>query len=182
MKNDDVELIQRVLEGIIISFIKMKNSKSERRKTMNVKLFALFCCISFLLFNGGVTISAKAPTTAKVVFTSNRDGNSEIYVMNPDGSQQVNLTEHPAADFDPVWSPTGEQILFNSNRDGKRDLYFMDVDRKTVRKVFTKSADRRQPTWSPDGKRVVDQNNSPTPGVIIVRIGLIQERYLSNPI
>ncbi len=121
---------------------------------MNVKLFALFCCISFLLFNGGVTISAKAPTTAKVVFTSNRDGNSEIYVMNPDGSQQVNLTEHPAADFDPVWSPTGEQILFNSNRDGKRDLYFMDVDGKTVRKVFTKSADRRQPTWSPDGKQI----------------------------
>ena len=121
---------------------------------MNIRLFALFCCISFLLFNSGTPTWAKAPSTAKIVFTSNRDGNSEIYVMNPDGSQQVNLTEHPAADFDPVWSPTGEQILFNSNRDGEWDLYFMDADGKNVRKVFAKSADRRQPTWSPDGKQI----------------------------
>lgn len=121
---------------------------------MSIRFFVLFCCISFLLFNGGVTTSAKAPSTAKIVFTSNRDGNGEIYVMNPDGSQQVNLTKHPAADFDPVWSPTGEQILFNSNRDGEWDLYFMDPDGKNVRKAFAKSADRRQPTWSPDGKQI----------------------------
>lgn len=120
---------------------------------MNVKLFALFCCITFLLFNSSAPIWAKAPSTAKIVFTSNRDGNSEIYVMNPDGSQQVNLTKHPAADFDPAWSPTGEQILFNSNRDGEWDLYLMDADGKNVRKVFAKSADRRQPTWAPDGKQ-----------------------------
>ena len=95
---------------------------------MSVRFFALFCCISFLLFYSSLTTSAKAPFTAKIVFASNRDGNSEIYVMNPDGSQQINLTKHPAADFDPVWSPTGAQILFNSNRDGDRDLYLMDAD------------------------------------------------------
>ena len=121
---------------------------------MSVRFFALFCCISFLLFDSSLTTSAKAPSTAKIAFTSNRDGNSEIYVMNPDGNQQVNLTKHPAADFDPVWSPTGEQILFNSNRDGERDLYFMDADGKSVRKVFAKSANRLHPTWSPDGKQI----------------------------
>ena len=121
---------------------------------MSVRFFALFCCISFLLFYSSLTTSAKAPFTAKIVFASNRDGNSEIYVMNPDGSQQINLTKHPAADFDPVWSPTGAQILFNSNRDGDRDLYLMDADGKTVRKVFAKSANRLHPTWSPDGKQI----------------------------
>ena len=58
---------------------------------MSVRFFVLFCCISFLLFDSSLTTSAKAPSTAKIVFTSNRDGNSEIYVMNPDGSQQINL-------------------------------------------------------------------------------------------
>ncbi len=125
---------------------------------MNVKLFTLFSCISFLLFNSGVTTSAKAPTTAKIAFTSNRDGNWEIYIMNPDGSQPINLTKHPAIDFDPAWSPTGEQILFNSDRKGERDLYLMNADGKNVRKVFTKSADRRYPTWSPDGKQIAYLN------------------------
>ena len=39
---------------------------------------------------------AQAPTTSKILFTSGRDGNREIYIMNPDGSEQVNLTKHPA--------------------------------------------------------------------------------------
>ncbi|MGH8951633.1 MAG: TolB family protein, partial [Acidimicrobiia bacterium] len=40
-----------------------------------------------------------------IVFASTRDGNSEIYVMRKDGSNQTRLTSDPASDFDPVWSP-----------------------------------------------------------------------------
>ena len=59
-------------------------------------------------------------------------------MMNPDGSEQVNLTQHPADDLDAVWSPTGEQILFISDRQGTRvrDLYLMDADGSNVRRVF----------------------------------------------
>ena len=96
---------------------------------------------------------AKAPTTAKIVFSSNRDGNSEIYTMNPDGSEQVNLTKHRASDYNPVWSPTGEQILFVSDRHGTKDLYLMKADGTNVRKVFKKLVGRQYPTWSPDGKQ-----------------------------
>ena len=39
-------------------------------------------------------------------------------MMNPDGSEQVNLTQHPARDTHGEWSPTGEQILFTSTRGG----------------------------------------------------------------
>ena len=121
-------------------------------KNIPFQFFSAFSLI--LIIVGAHTVFAKAPATAKIVFTSNRDGNSEIYIMNPDGSQQVNLTQHPAADFDPAWSPTGDQILFNSNRDGQWDLYLMEADGKNVRKVFAKSADRREPTWSPDGEQI----------------------------
>ncbi len=97
---------------------------------------------------------AKAPATAKIVFTSTRTGNSEIYVMNPDGSEQVNLTQHRAADREPIWSPTGEQILFVSDRSGTGDLYLMNADGANVRKVFRKVVGRESPTWSPDGKQL----------------------------
>ena len=102
-------------------------------------------------------IWAKAPTTPKILFTSSRDGNSDIYMMNPDGSEQVNLTQHPASDLQAVWSPTGEQILFVSDRQGTRvrNLYVMNADGSNVRRVFKKkiTAWRDSPTWSPDGKQ-----------------------------
>ena len=97
---------------------------------------------------------AKAPATPKIVFTSTRDGNSEIYIMNPDGSAQVNLTQHGAPDYDPVWSPTGEEILFVSNRGGVEDLYMMKADGTQVRRVFRRSVGREHPSWSPDGKQL----------------------------
>ena len=75
-------------------------------------------------------------------------------MMNPDGSQQVRLTNHRARDFDPVCSPTGEEILFVSDRSGERDLYMMRADGLGVRPVFrTAPAYRNHPAWSPDGKK-----------------------------
>ncbi len=114
----------------------------------------IFYALSALLTLNILSITfAKAPTTAKIVFSSNRDGNSEIYTMNPDGSEQVNLTKHRASDYNPVWSPTGEQILFVSDRHGTKDLYLMNADGTNVRKVFKKLVGRQYPTWSPDGKQ-----------------------------
>ena len=118
----------------------------------------VFVTLILLVLNVGVSpIYAKAPTTPKILFTSARDGNREVYMMNPDGSEQVNLTQHPASDMNPVWSPTGEQILFVSDRQGTRvrDLYVMDADGSNVRRVFKKKAKgwREHPTWSPDGKQ-----------------------------
>ncbi|MDE0012596.1 MAG: hypothetical protein OXU36_15705 [Candidatus Poribacteria bacterium] len=114
-------------------------------------------CVLFItaLLHTSITIAwAKAPATPKILFTSTRDGNYEVYTMNPNGTEQVNLTHHRAADLDARWSPTGEQILFVSDRDGVRDLYFIDPDGSHVRRVFGKSTYRHDPTWSPDGKQI----------------------------
>lgn len=54
----------------------------------------------------------------KITFASNRDGNWEIYVTNPDGAGQKNLTNHPGWDIGPRWTPDGK-ILFFSDRDAK---------------------------------------------------------------
>ena len=49
---------------------------------------------------------------------SQRDGNSEIYVMNRNGSGVRRLTNNAASDSTPTWSPTGTQIAFTSDRSG----------------------------------------------------------------
>ena len=126
--------------------------------------------IGVLLVLGVISsVWVKAAEAAKIAFTSNRDGNSEIYTMNPDGSDQINLSKDDADDWDPVWSPDGEQILFVSNRDGLSDLYIMDADGRGVRKVFRNSEYRTYPVWSPDGKRIVYvQGDEPNQEIYIV--------------
>ena len=120
-----------------------------------MKLTRLLSIFSLIFFCSSVySLLAQAPQTPKIVFPLIDGGNSEIYLMNPDGTEQVRLTHNKAFDVSPVWSPTGEQILFTSNRDGVRDLYLMDADGKNVKRVFGKSGDRRHPTWSPDGKQI----------------------------
>ena len=60
---------------------------------LNVCAFPLFC---------------KSTNNAeKSCFSSSRDGNWEVYMMNPDGSEQVNLTQHRADDMSAVWSSEG---------------------------------------------------------------------------
>ncbi|MYB00014.1 hypothetical protein F4X90_10110 [Candidatus Poribacteria bacterium] len=116
-----------------------------------LRIFFFYCLSLGLL----CSVSAKPPTTEKIVFSSNRNGNFEIYMMNPDGSQQVRLTKHRANDLDPVFSPTGEEILFVSERSGERDLYIMRADGLGERPLFrTAPAYRDDPAWSPDGKKI----------------------------
>lgn len=121
-----------------------------------MRLLLIFSLILLVLMCVGVRqVFAETPTTPKILFTSTRDSNHEVYMMNPDGSEQVNLTQHPARDVSAVWSPTGEQILFSSERGGVWDLYLMDPDGTNVRRVFKKKirTERTNATWSPDGKQ-----------------------------
>ena len=73
---------------------------------------------------------------AKIIFVSNRDGNTEIYVMNPDGTGQKNLTNSNDMDSQPSWSPDGKKITFLSfstkgicimNSDGSGKKYLTNI-------------------------------------------------------
>ena len=69
------------------------------------------------------TDPAWSPDGTKIAFTTDRDGNFEIYVMNADGTGQTRLTNNAAADDEPAWSPDGSKIAFTSRpRRQLRDL------------------------------------------------------------
>ena len=65
---------------------------------------------------------------SKIAFASWRQGNSEIYIMNVDGSRQTRLTNNLEEDSWPSFSPDGSKIAFSSNRDGSVGIYIMNVD------------------------------------------------------
>ena len=97
--------------------------------------------------------------SGRIAFYSFRDGNEEVYVMNPDGSEQVNLTNDPAADYEPDWSPDGEQIAFVSDREGGPHIYVMNADGTNVHPLTQGSGGYFSPRWSPDGRRIALSRN-----------------------
>jgi TolB protein len=89
-----------------------------------------------------------SPDGKQIAFMSARDGNTEIYVANVDGSSVRRLTNHPAADSTPTWSPSGSQIAFTSDRTGKPQIYIMNAaDGSNLRRLTTAESEADRPTW-----------------------------------
>jgi len=100
---------------------------------------------------------------SKIIFTSEREGNKEIYIMNDDGSEQINLTGNPAEDTSPCFSPDSSKIAFSSNRDdGIFEIYVMDSDGSNLLKLTDNKSfnENQNPCWSPDGERIAFVSNS----------------------
>lgn len=98
-----------------------------------------------------------------IAFQSDRDGNWEIYSMDPDGNNQINLSNDPAEDFEPAFSPDGSQIAFVSNRetdegDGQY-IYVMNADGSDLRRLPTVDGSRH-PAWAPSGEVIVYDNDN----------------------
>jgi TolB protein len=93
------------------------------------------------------------------MFDSIRDGNWEIYVMNADGSNPINLTHNSSVDGRPDWSRYNWQLTFGSERDGNSEIYVMNADGSDVRRVTNLSRAASLPDWSPDGTRIVFHAN-----------------------
>ena len=114
--------------------------------------------------------SPPGPPRAGIAFASYRGGDAEadsdIYVMNPDGSNVTRLTNNLRA-FDPEWSPDGRQIVFDSKDSwsGNYNIYVMNADGSGVTRLTYDAEDGGNPSWSPDGRRIAfdserDGNNN----------------------
>jgi Tol biopolymer transport system component len=80
--------------------------------------------------------------------------NSEVYLMNANGTGLRNLTRKPGFDGDPSWSPDGKYVVFESQRDGNSELYRVDVKTRKVKRLTNDPAFDGDPAWSPFGRGI----------------------------
>jgi Tol biopolymer transport system component len=103
---------------------------------------------------------AWSPDGTKIAFTTDRDGDYEVYTMNADGTDQTNITNNTAVDWAPAWSPDGTKIAFATNRDGDHEIYAMNADGTGQTRLTTNTAsDEEDPAWSPNGTKIAFVTN-----------------------
>ena len=100
------------------------------------------------------SLASWSPDGLRIAFASAREGTSDIFVMNKDGSNQIRLTEDPADDAFPAWSPDGSRIAFASTRDGGSEIYVMNEDGSDQFRLTSSPGGDISPAWSPDSARI----------------------------
>jgi len=96
-----------------------------------------------------------SPNGAYIAFQSKRDRNYEIYRMNADGSNVLNLTNWSDYDEDFRWSPDGSRIAFSRLDSGVYRIFVMNSDGSQLVGLTTPTSFSRYPDWSPDGSKIV---------------------------
>lgn len=115
-------------------------------------------------------IYTKSLLQGRIVFTTTKNGKSEIHIINANGSSPRNLTPPEASDLQPDWSPDGGSIAFvrSSEGVGNRDIWLMNADGTNRRPFAYGYNDEIDPAWSPDGSRIAYASGSPSNHIIVI--------------
>ena len=123
-----------------------------------------------------------SPQGDRIVFTSLRSGDLELYLMNPDGSGVEQLTDQPGYDGGAFFSLDGEWIVWRASRPtgkalqdyqsllaeglirpGKLELYIMNLETRTPVQLTYNGAANFGPYWHPDGRHIIFASNMHDP-------------------
>lgn len=144
----------------------------------------VFCCVTFAGGQGNVdlcTVSldkpesrhligdsgklsheespAWSPDGKQIAFTSTRDGNQEVYLIDAAGQNLKRITQDPGLDAHPTWTPDGRHLLFATNRWGDLEIARVDAQGEQVERLTTSRGLDDYPVCSADGSQMAFLSN-----------------------
>jgi TolB protein len=133
---------------------------------------ALTVALSTAVITVILSTSAADLSGHKLLVTSVRTGDTEVFIANPATGDLFNVTRSPASeDRYPCWSPEGERICFMSNREGTTNLWTCNADGSRVRRLNRTPAVCYMPSWqkTPQGERIVFGKHGDKPEMASIR-------------
>ena len=98
---------------------------------------------------------AWSPDGTRIAYVGSLGDDADVYVMNADGTNRVNLSNYLGADdVDPAWSPDGTKVAFTSFRDYNPEIYVMGADGSNPVRLTNHPGWDNLPAWSPDGTKI----------------------------
>ena len=165
----------------------------------------ILCALAVICVGGFATgvspaLGAFPGDNGKIAFESERDGgDTDIWTMNPHGSNQVNLTANSEGnDASASWRADGQKIAFMSDRATPTnptppgfpgpdfEIFVMNADGSNQTQITFNGFDDEAPAWSPNGKRIVFQRDFDTVrgqvdyDILRMRANGAHERNLTN--
>jgi TolB protein len=116
-----------------------------------LQLIAISAATQKRLVNGGLPVVS--PDGRSIVFSSNKNGSDDLYVIGVDGSKEMQLTHTPEYESISGWTPNRKQLIFSVFKNNTTSIYSIDVDGKNERMIATVPG--RSAVLSPDGKLVI---------------------------
>ena len=123
--------------------------------------------------------------TGQIAFDRTVDGNTDLYLMNVDGSGLQRLTSDPDEDSQPAWSPDGA-VLFFTRRIGpesanKADLYALEVASGKLARLTSSPGVEADPKISPDGTQIAYDRWPDEPGTYVMNRDGSNNRLIHRP-
>jgi TolB protein len=108
-----------------------------------------------------------SPDGSRLIYTSKRSGNHEIYTTTIPQVNEQKLTDTSANESYPAWSPDGNQVAYSAStgvwntpeNTNTYEIFVMDADGSNVRQLTNNTNFDDYPRWSPDGLRIVFSSN-----------------------
>jgi len=107
---------------------------------------------------------AWSPDGHKICYTSYRDDNPNLYVVNLRTKTQIRLSGVQGLNSAPAWAPDGKTIALTLSKDGNAEIYLLDVDSKKLKRLTYTGAIDSSPSWSPSNREIAftsDRSGSP---------------------
>ena len=99
-----------------------------------------------------------SPDGTRILFSSNRDGDEDVYVMDTDGTDVTQIVDEPGADAEPTWSPDGTRIAYETFRHDPEhilsEIRAVRLDGTHDRRLTRNDRMEANIDWSPDGTRI----------------------------